>query len=340
LKAAPARSAFNDAKGGRPGLLGGNTFAERLARSRAGGGSPSALEGLGGGPNGRGVATAPAAPLPPKAKHDDFDELMGSTGSDKTAASKPAASAKHEKRDFAPPPSGWKAGAGAVASAPAAAAPAEPAPPPPAAAAPEPAPSAPQAVRKRKVAADDMLDGFHSSVPSASEPADRSVEEGEGSGPSAYAKKVAPKPAAKAVAAHAPASEAAPREKAATSPAKNAQRAAAKPEQARSNQENLVEHESPARAEPLQQQPPSLETLTRRADHFFAVQRWSEAIAAYQELLRRYPDADLKTRWRERIAQAKTYVAQDAAQTASKKAAKAPAQQGKATTIEAAPAKE
>jgi hypothetical protein len=337
---AAGTSAFNSAKGGRPGLLGGGSLADRLSHSRAGGGS-SGLGGLTGASSGRGVATAPAAPLPPKAKHDDFDELMGSTGSDKTAASKPAASVKHEKRDFAPPPSGWKAGAGAVASKPAVTAPAEAAPPPPAAAAPAEAPSAPQAVRKRKVAADDMLDGFRSSVPSASEPADRSVEEGEGSGPSAYAKKVAPKPAAKpGVAANAPASQAAPREKAATSPAKDAPRAVARPEQARSNQENLVEHESSARAAPPPQQPPSLETLTRRADHFFAVQHWSEAIAAYQELLRLYPDADLKTRWRERIAQAKTYVAQESAATASKKAAKAPVPSKKATTIEAAPAKE
>jgi hypothetical protein len=299
---AGARSAFNDSKGGRPGLLGGKTFAERMH------------------------AHAAAA-------------------SDKTAAEEK----KAEKRDFAPPPTGWKEGtaAGAVASAPAAAAPEEPAPvaakpaPPPPAAAP---PVAHRAVRKSKVAADNPLDGlgdFRGGVPSASEEADQRVEEG-GGGPSAYAaKKAAPKPEAKpVVAASAPASQAAPREKAPAAPAKDAPRPSAKAEKARSNDENLVEHESPAHAEPAPAPAPSQDTLTRRADHFFAVQRWSEAIAAYQELLRLYPNADLKTRWRERIAQAKTYVAQESAQTASKKAAKARAQGKKATTIEAAPAKE
>jgi len=48
----------------------------------------------------------------------------------------------------------------------------------------------------------------------------------------------------------------------------------------------------------------SQEALTRRAEELFAARRWSEAIAAYRELLRRYPDADLKTRWRARLTQA------------------------------------
>lgn len=47
-------------------------------------------------------------------------------------------------------------------------------------------------------------------------------------------------------------------------------------------------------------------TLARRADELFAAHRWPEAIAAYRELLRRWPDAPLKPRWRARLTQSES----------------------------------
>jgi anti-sigma factor RsiW len=317
--AAAGTSAFKDAHGGRPGLLGGGTLAERLSRSRGAG--SAAPEGLGGAAIGRGVA---AAPPPPKTSRGALDDLTGGRPSDKVSSD-----TERGKRDFAPPPSGWKGAvvAGAVAPAPAAApvaaatpppepvAPAAPAPATVPVEAPAPAPSrtaahahashravaaasAPReapAVRHRGVSDNPLegLDGFSGGVPSASEEADRRVEEG---GAAVAKKKAAPEEKA-AVAANEPALQ---------------------------------------KAEP----PPSQETLTRRADRLFAAQRWSEAVAAYEELLRLYPDADLKPRWRERVAQAKAYVAKGNAEPAmAKKAAKAHAK-AKPTSSAAAPAKE
>ena len=49
---------------------------------------------------------------------------------------------------------------------------------------------------------------------------------------------------------------------------------------------------------------PTQETLARRAEQLFAARRWSAAIAAYRELLRRFPDADLQPRWSARLTQA------------------------------------
>ncbi|HEX4405034.1 MAG TPA: zf-HC2 domain-containing protein, partial [Polyangia bacterium] len=48
------------------------------------------------------------------------------------------------------------------------------------------------------------------------------------------------------------------------------------------------------------------EALTRRAEQLFAAHRWSAAIAAYRELVRRFPDADLKPRWSARLTQAQS----------------------------------
>jgi len=79
----------------------------------------------------------------------------------------------------------------------------------------------------------------------------------------------------------------------------------------------------------------SQEALARRADQLFAARRWSEAIAAYRELLRRFPDADLKSRWRTRITQAE--LEQDGGEAQAQR--KARAKQAPAE-LEAAPAQQ
>jgi hypothetical protein len=67
---------------------------------------------------------------------------------------------------------------------------------------------------------------------------------------------------------------------------------------------------------------PSLDTLAKRAEQFFAARRWQEAIAAYRELLRRFPDADPATRWRTRLVQAQ----REASANTAPAAASAPAE--------------
>jgi hypothetical protein len=49
---------------------------------------------------------------------------------------------------------------------------------------------------------------------------------------------------------------------------------------------------------------PSLEALVRKAEQLFAAGRWTEAAAAYRDLLRRFPDADPAAQWRARVVQA------------------------------------
>jgi hypothetical protein len=73
-------------------------------------------------------------------------------------------------------------------------------------------------------------------------------------------------------------------------------------------------------------------TLARRADELFAAGRWSEAVAAYRELLRRFPHADHEARWRARVSQAQALADRDAPAAAAKA--------GKAAVKNAAPATE
>ena len=49
---------------------------------------------------------------------------------------------------------------------------------------------------------------------------------------------------------------------------------------------------------------PTQEALARRAAQLFAARRWSAAIAAYRDLIRRFPDAELEPRWSARLTQA------------------------------------
>jgi hypothetical protein len=152
--------------------------------------------------------------------------------------------------------------------------------------------------------------GASASAPAAEESA---------AAPGALAKKKAV--AAEAAEADAPASNAAP----AKSAAPSAQPAPKDAEKERKQDEGGA---------------PSQETLARRADQLYATRHWSEAILAYRELLRRYPDADLTPRWRARITQAEVASESDGAKTASraKAAAKPAPQTGKETGKAAAKA--
>jgi hypothetical protein len=49
---------------------------------------------------------------------------------------------------------------------------------------------------------------------------------------------------------------------------------------------------------------PDAATLARKAEQLFAAGRWGEAITAYRELLRRFPEADGAGQWRSRLVQA------------------------------------
>jgi anti-sigma factor RsiW len=293
--------------GSRPGLLGGGTLAQRLARARGTGASGSTA-GLDEPGSGRGVAAAPAAPLPPKPAHDDLlegalarkpasaTESRAKREEAKAEVSNEAASVRRD--EHASPPSGWKGGGAANAPAPASA---------PAVAAPRPAPVM-RSVKKKNVADEPLADlGYAGGVPAPSEAADSRVEEQAAAGKLAKQKSA---PARPVVAAK-------------TLAAKDADGAGA-------DQENRDK----------QDEAPSQETLARRADQLFAAHHWSAAIAAYRELLRRYPDADLKPRWRARLTQAQ--VAEDASAPTSKTTAKRAAKETSKSkaTLEAVPAAE
>jgi hypothetical protein len=283
-------AAFKGKEGARPGLLGGGSLAQRLARSRAGAGAGATggLDNLIGG-NAGGVA-APAAPPPPTktASRDD---------------------------SFASPPSGWKERS--VAPAPATA----PASAPSAAAAPS------EKLRKvsKKSVADNALDGlgdFRGGVPSAAEEADIRSESGAGAAPTSLAKKPAPADRPVVAAHAAPARE----------PAKAEQpQAKSDAKYRRVSKDKGAFDDDEGEGGKVSKQ----SVLVTGADKLFAARRWSEAVVAYRDLLRRYPDDARKAQWRTRIAQAQTYLAQGASAPASSpKAAK------KAVSDEALPATE
>jgi hypothetical protein len=79
------------------------------------------------------------------------------------------------------------------------------------------------------------------------------------------------------------------------------------------------------------------ETLLQRADRLFAEGRWTEAAAAYRELLRRDPRSDDAERWRRRLVAAESAEANERnASLARRKAADANQQRN--AEAEAAPA--
>ncbi|HVU52462.1 MAG TPA: hypothetical protein VHL80_17330, partial [Polyangia bacterium] len=133
-------------------------------------------------------------------------------------------------------------------------------------------------------------------------------------------KKESAKKAAEPYAAEAPSSAPAPRPApvASDEPAPSARPAqsprAADEEKQRSLDKNALKPKDDAGSEAA---------LARRADQLFAAHRWSEAIAAYRELLRRYPAADAEPRWRTRLKDAQAQAGADPAAPPPTKAAKA-----------------
>jgi anti-sigma factor RsiW len=111
----------------------------------------------------------------------------------------------------------------------------------------------------------------------------------------------APAPAAAPVAAAPPPPAPELAKKKAAAPAKPS----AAPARARAEEPDRASDDASAQA-----------TLARRADELFSAHRWPDAIAAYRELLRRWPDAPLKPRWRDRLAQSQAESAKAAAPAA------------------------
>jgi hypothetical protein len=327
--------ALRNSHGGRPDTS-GSGLSGALSRHAASSAGGDELGGVRGGSTGRGLGVAPAAPLPAKSAPLD-DLLEGSLSRKAPPADEERARGKAEaaneaaahRRDYAPPPSGWKGGAG-----PGAAAPAPSPPPPPAAVASRSAPAAQPAMRKKAAASLD--DDFRGNVPSGSLEADEAVESEAAAPKAKLAKKPSSPPSADkpSVAAGVPAS----REKA-IAPAPVAQAAPMEsPSRSYEKAERLQDKDvadGPAGRKESKQDAGSPEALARRADQLFVAGRWSEAAAAYRDLLRRYPDADLAPRWRSRLAQAQL-AAKDAP---TAKAAKAASSKANAAPAEAAPAK-
>jgi hypothetical protein len=219
------------------------------------------------------------------------------------------------RRDYAPPPSGWQGGP---------------------AAAPSPQRAAPVARKTAHKSVSDNplegLDGFGGNVPSGAAEADEQVEHGKAS---AKKKTVSSYDAEESVTgAAAPRSVPTSSNKPSQPSAKAAQAPAADDEKQLSG---LGSGKNELKSK---QDSSSEQVLARHADQLYAARRWSEAVAAYRELLRRYPDADAGARWRARLkeAMAQADVQQAPAQTTSKQA-KSQQQKDKAL-LEAAPAKE
>jgi len=178
---------------------------------------------------------------------------------------------------FASSPSDWKGGApGNAPSTRTSPAPMA-APPPPALRA---APVAASAPRRMQKLSDDSLDGL-----------------GAGSAAPAEAKAAPAKPSVAKKSAR-------DEETGADSPAADKERA----REAQVEEDEIDQLRAPAKDEASgskrEEAAPPQEVLARRAEQLFAAHRWSAAIAAYRELIRRFPDADLKPRWSARITQA------------------------------------
>jgi hypothetical protein len=191
---------------------------------------------------------------------------------------------------FASPPTGWRKG-GAPAAAPA---------------------SAPPAPVAAKRSADDVPEGLSASKADKAIVQEADGEEtrldrlkAEAPAPVAEKKKAAPQPAAKP----APAVSASVAQERAPAKATNASGSALKDtSDAKEREEGSAQ-----------------EALAKRAEQLFAARRWSEALAAYRELLRRFPDADPAAKWRARVAQAQGEVASESARAAKKASAAEPA---------------
>jgi hypothetical protein len=190
---------------------------------------------------------------------------------------------------FARPPSDWKGGAPGNGPAPAS----------------RGAPVASSAPRRLQKLSDDSLDGLGAAAPSESkaEPAPakplsaKKSERDEGTG--------------------------------ADSPVADKEIAAARdPSDERDKKVAPAKDKAPeAKREEKAEAAPTQETLAHRAEQLFAARRWSAAIAAYRDLIRRFPDADLKPRWSARLTQAQ---AESDAAIAQRRAAAASEAQARA----------
>jgi hypothetical protein len=214
------------------------------------------------------------------------------------SAPKPASRSAAAADDFAAPPAGWKKGG--------APAPASPAPPP--------------APARR-----DLADDLERAAPPTAKADRRAVEEMdemEAAPPRMKAEKATasePPPAEKKKTASPPAAakpQVAPAAPSAAAAGAPAAQAPAKDEPAKTASDAKERDATSAR-----------DVLARRAEQLFVARRWDEAVAAYRELLRRFPDADPAAKWRARMAQAERESAESAAtKSATKKAASAPAE--------------
>jgi hypothetical protein len=171
----------------------------------------------------------------------------------------------------------------------------------PAAAAPPPT------VAKKKTISDDRLDGL--------------FDEDRGSSRAAPAPAAAPAPPRPA--APAPSRRQDYEEKA-VAPEMEAEEAEAP---ARKSSVSRSKAEAPAEAKKEKDAPAPWEAPAKRADELYAARRWSEAAAAYNDLLRRFPTAPLAFAWRSRLTVAQRESAPKAPPAAAKKA-----------TIDSAPA--
>jgi hypothetical protein len=164
------------------------------------------------------------------------------------------------------------------------------------------APPPPAPVAKKKVVQDDLLDSVsssRSSAPAAPAPA-RAPSYNEGAAAPETAAEEDEGPALKHKAAPAPAPQAS---------AVSRSKADAPAAEAKKEKDAPAPWEAPA----------------KRADELYAARRWSEAAAAYNDLLRRFPTAPLAFAWRSRLGTAQREAAPKAPPAAAKPAKAAPA---------------
>jgi hypothetical protein len=83
------------------------------------------------------------------------------------------------------------------------------------------------------------------------------------------------------------------------------------------SKEPIANAAAPAAAEAAPAPPDPALQLAARAQGFMDAHRWRDAIAAYADLLRRYPQHPLAPEWRRRLATAQAAVAADTGQFAT-----------------------
>ncbi len=210
----------------------------------------------------------------------------------KAPAPKPSSRSAAAADDFAAPPAGWAKGGASAAE------PASPAPPPAA---------APVAARK------NVVDDLDRAAPTAkTDRREREASLDEGAAAPSRVK------AEKASALDAPPAE---KKKAAAPTASKAVTAASSAPAAQAPAKDVLAKSASDTKE--SDAASAQETLARRAEQLFVQRRWDESVAAYRELIRRFPTAEPAAKWRTRLAQAERESAQVTASRAAKAAPKA-----------------